>query len=87
MKPKRVNEKIKFHKLHEYITRNTTVSRFCMATGIYKMSLYRLLYRTHVPRLSTCQRIVELTAGYITYDDLLDKTQFEVDVVDILRIL
>ena len=79
--------RVKFRKLAKYILEKTNIKSFCVAAAMDRATLYRLLYREHTPRLATARRIVELTAGYITYDDLLNKEQFKRDDVTLEELL
>ena len=63
-------------ELQEYLEKNFIVkSKFAKAVGINPTTLHHILSGKFLPSGKTAQKIVELTNGEVTFEDLFKKKE------------
>lgn len=62
--------------LEEYLEKNMIVKRkFAQNAGVGEVTLYRILAKQIYPSAKTAQKIVKLTNGEVTFEDLFKERE------------
>lgn len=58
--------------LHQHIkARGESVSAFCLRTGLNRNTINKIVYGQRQPSLTYARKIVEVTQGDVSFDELL----------------